>query len=295
MKCFHPLTAFKLEDGSISFHQRGSVASFLSLRCGQCVGCRVERSRQWAVRCMHEAQMHDSNLFVTLTYDDAHVPPDMSLQYVHFQKFLKRARKAFGPFRFYMCGEYGEENFRPHYHACLFGLNLPDLRYWRMSESGSECFRSQLLENVWTFGSSEIGRVTFESAAYVARYCLKKITGEGAHDHYQSVDAYTGEIYQREPEFARMSLRPGIGATWFARYSREVFPCDRVVVNGREVAPPRYYFELLQREDYVESYIVSAQRTEKAYGVDAHEFTSGRMKACETVAKARLSFKKRCL
>lgn len=295
MKCFHPLTAFQLSDGSISFRQAKSIERYLTLRCGQCVGCRVERSRQWAVRCMHESQMHRNNHFVTLTYDDNNLPHDLSLKYVHFQKFLKRARKMHGPFRFFMCGEYGELNLRPHYHACLFGLNFEDLKYWRKSDSGSECFRSAALERLWPFGSSEVGGITFESAAYVARYTLKKVTGDRAFEHYQSVDRYTGEVYQRDPEFAHMSLKPGIGASWFAKYGAEVFPRDRVVVNGREVVPPRYYYELLQREDYVESYAVGLGRTAKAYSVDAHELSVGRMKACETVAEARLSFKKRAL
>lgn len=294
MKCFRPLTAYQLADGSISFSQRGDFR-FLTLRCGQCIGCRVERSRQWAVRCLHEASMHSHSQFVTLTYDDDHVPHDWSLNHVHFQKFMKRARRRFGPFRFFMCGEYGDENYRPHYHACLFGLNLTDLKYWRKSESGSECFRSAALESVWTAGSSEVGAVTFESAAYVARYTLKKVTGPEAEEHYQSVDPYTGAIYNRTPEYARMSLKPGIGATWFAKYGREVFPRDRVVINGREVVPPRYYFELLQREHNFVDAVVSLDRTLKAAAVDPHEVTVGRMRACEEVALARLSHKRRGL
>lgn len=295
MKCFHPLTAFQLSNGSISFHQSGGVDRFLTLRCGQCIGCRVERSRQWAVRCMHESQMHKDNYFVTLTYDDENLPHDLSLNHVHFQKFMKRVRKKFGPVRFFMCGEYGEENARPHYHACIFGLRLSDLKYWRTSDSGSPCYRSPALEICWRFGSSEVGQVTFESAAYVARYSLKKVTGSGADEHYQSVNVHTGELYQRDPEYARMSLKPGIGFTWFEKYGREVFPRDRVVVNGREVKPPRYYFELLQREDYVESYAVGLQRTESAALADPKEFTRSRMAACETVASARLSTKVRKL
>lgn len=241
MACFHPIRAWRLSSGSIVFAERGDVVQTLELPCGQCIGCRLERSRKWAMRCMHEAQMHESNLFVTLTYDDEHLPADGSLVYRHFQLFMKSLRKLKGKVRFYMCGEYGELNRRPHYHAILFGVDFEDKVLWQKTSSGSMIYRSPTLERLWFRGHSSIGDVTFESAAYCARYVMKKVTGHRSEEAYRNVDAITGEIYQIEPEFCRMSLKPGIGAGWLEKYGTDVYPLDRVVVNGVQCKPPRYY------------------------------------------------------
>lgn len=214
---------------------RFDIVRSLDLPCGQCIGCRLERSRQWAVRCLHEAALHPDNCFVTLTYRDDQLPPRGSLDYSHFQKFMKRLRKDVRvPVRFYMCGEYGEQLGRPHFHACLFGFDFRDKTYWRTSPAGSKCYRSDHLERLWPFGACEIGAVTFESAGYVARYCVQKITGHNARYHY-------GEL---TPEFNRMSLKPGIGARWLEKFRRDVYPHDYVVVRGHETKPPRYYDKL---------------------------------------------------
>lgn len=243
MACFHPLTAYQLGDGSVVFSERGDVRRTLSLPCGQCVGCRLERSRQWALRCVHEASLHKDNSFITLTYDDKHLPPRSSLDYGDFQRFMKRLRKRVDPIRprFYMCGEYGEDFNRPHFHACLFGFAFPDRKFWRRGPSGSRVYRSELLEDLWPFGFSSIGEVTFESAAYVARYCMKKINGDLAESHYSRVDLDTGEIYQVTPEFNHMSLKPGIGAGWLEKYMTDVYPHDYVISRGKEVKPPKFY------------------------------------------------------
>jgi len=245
MACFSPLVAFKTDSGEIVFgRERGRE---LKLPCGQCVGCRLERSRQWAVRCMHEVQMHESSCFITLTYSDEFVPPDFGLHYSDFQKFMKRVRARFrARVRFYMCGEYGETYSRPHFHCILFGIDFQDKYYWRRSESGHDLYRSSLLEKLWSFGQCEIGSVTFESAAYIARYCVEKLVNPGAE---WIVDPETGELYEREQEFTRMSLKPGIGATWFAKYKSEVYPLDRVVMRGREMKPPRFYDRLMKLDD----------------------------------------------
>lgn len=292
MPCFHPIKAYKTADG-ISFVDKGQTRSELALPCGQCVGCRLERSRQWAVRGMHEAQMHKKNCFVTLTYDDDHVPFDLSLNYLHYQQFMRKLRKVVGPVRFFMCGEYGEENLRPHFHACLFGIDFPDKFHWRVSDAGSDSYRSPILEQIWTKGSSEIGEVNFKSVAYVARYIMKKVTGDLAEEHYKSVNVYTGEMYDRVPEFCQMSRRPGIGASWFAKYGSEVFPRDRVVVNGHECAPPRYYYRLLKEEANLVSDVVDSARALKIAKMNPDESSEARLAVRETVAKARLSFKRR--
>lgn len=243
MPCYKPLDAWRTSTG-IVFRETRDASGSLKLPCGQCHGCRLERSRQWAVRCLHEAQCHEHSCFVTLTYDDEHVPT--SLVYPHFQKFMRRLRKRFGKVRFYMCGEYGEQSFRPHFHACLFGVRFPDLQLWKDSE-GIRLYRSEVLEQLWPYGFASVGDVTFESAAYVARYVMKKQTGDRADVHYRRVDVRTGEDVMVESEFSRMSLKPGIGFNWWKRYHGEVFVHDGCVVRGRLVKPPRYYDVLSNR------------------------------------------------
>ena len=175
---------------------------------------------KWAVRCMHEASMHMFNSFVTLTYDDDHLPEYNSLNYKHFQDFMKRLRKSHNGVRFYMCGEYGEDFSRPHYHALLFNCFFPDRKKHSTGDSGSVIYTSEALTKLWPFGFSSIGDVTFESAAYCSRYIMKKVTGDLAESHYETVDLSTSEVSARVPEFNRMSLKPGIGAEWISVITR---------------------------------------------------------------------------
>ena len=254
MPCYHPIPAFRNSDGSIVFVdnlKRYDTVGRLDLPCGRCIGCRLERSRQWAVRCMHEASLYDANSFVTLTYDNEHLPEYNSLRYRDFQLFMKRLRKAFAPaeIRFYMCGEYGDDLSRPHYHACLFGCYFHDRVGISGGNSGSSLYRSNLLTSLWPHGFSSVGDVTFESAAYVARYVMKKVTGRDADAYYETVCPETGEVSQRVPEFNKMSLKPGIGARWIERYKDDVYPNDFVVSRGTESKPPRYYDKFLHRND----------------------------------------------
>lgn len=212
----------------------------VTVPCGRCTGCRLERSRQWAMRCMHEASLYDENCFITLTYSDEYLPANGSLVKSDFQRFMKRLRFEFKDrrIRYYQCGEYGEVNQRPHYHACLFGFDFPDKEKWNV-RNGIPVFRSAVLERLWPFGLSEIGTVTFESAAYVARYVMKKFV----HKDAEKVKAFYGG---REPEYSTMSRRPGIGTNWFKRFGDEVYRADSVIVGGREVKPPKFYDALFE-------------------------------------------------
>lgn len=229
----------------------------LNLPCGRCIGCRLERSRQWAVRCVHEASLYERNCFITLTYAPEHLPADGSLNKSHFQKFMKRLRKKYGAgVRYFHCGEYGEKNRRPHYHACLFNFDFPDRELWSVRD-GVRLDVSQALQELWPFGFSTVGDVTFESAAYVARYITKKITGDMADKHYTvpvlaSDGHWRGEIQTLSPEYCTMSRRPGIGRGWLNKYTGDVYPHDRVVLYKADGSvllgpPPKYYdsvFEL---------------------------------------------------
>lgn len=246
MACYSPISAWRDSAGAIFFADRGR-GDRIDLPCGRCIGCRLERSRQWAVRIMLEAQAHQKTSFVTLTYDQQNLPSPPSLDYTHYQLFMKRLRKQFGPVRFFMCGEYGDESRRPHYHACIFGADFSEDRaVWNVTSQGHYLYRSSALESLWRHGHSLIGALTFESAAYVARYVLKKVTGDLADAHYRYVDS-DGVVSQLTPEFCHMSLKPGIGALWFDKYHTDVYPHDYIVVNGVKCKPPRYFDKLLKR------------------------------------------------
>lgn len=294
MACFSPLLAWQTESGDIVFAERGKIRRELKLPCGQCVGCRLERSRQWAMRCMHEAQLYDHNSFVTLTYDDDHVPEDNSLNYRHFQLFMKRLRKLKRGVRFYMCGEYGENYGRPHFHACLFNCDFEDKTIFRRLSGGSILYRSAELEALWPFGFSSIGQVTFESAAYVARYVMKKVTGRNQEKHYEAVDSETGEIFRRVPEFNHMSLRPGIGRGYYDRFYSDMYPRDYVVVRGMKMRPPKYYDRLMKDAENFDSDMVEHERYLRGVAF-AGECTEERLAVREKVAKARVNLKVRTL
>lgn len=275
--------------------RRNDIVRELQLPCGQCVECRLERSRQWAMRCMHEASLHRHNCFVTLTYDDEHLPDRGQLVYSDFQLFMKRFRKSVGNVRFYACGEYGETTWRPHFHACLFGQDLPDKTYWRTTEQDFPLYRSELLEKVWPLGQSEIGSVTFETAAYCARYCMKKVTGDAAEDHYRRYD-FLGE-YQLNPEFCHMSLKPGIGAGFMDKYGSDSYNHDFVIVNGVKCRPPKYYDRLFSRSLPKDSTrFEDVQFNRYVRGLDRVEDNSPeRLLARETVSLAKVQFLKRSL
>lgn len=285
MPCFSPIKAFRDSSGALFFWHKAGTDESLLIPCGQCVGCRLERSRQWAVRCMNEASMHAENCFITLTYKDA----PSSLNYRDFQLFMKRLRKHFPRVRFYMCGEYGEKGDRPHFHACLFGMNFPD-----RVKFGRSLYRSALLEKLWPHGYSSIGEVTFESAAYVARYIMKKVTGDDAIEHYAyGVDPDTGEVLTRTPEFCHMSLKPGIGAKWLEKYVTDVYPTGAMVVRGVESSPPRYYDKLFRRIDRKEFDYMKSDRAANVTPERHAENSDSRLVVRKAVCEARVSRLKR--
>lgn len=234
MPCYHPLAAWyaqtRGESGKrpITFRfNEGYKDRPIQVPCGTCLGCRLERAREWAVRCMHEAALHEENCFVTLTYDDAHVPAGRSLRPGDFVKFMKRLRHKAPGVRFFQCGEYGEKLGRPHHHAVLFGCGFGDREFYR-ERNGVRLDTSRELAELWPFGFSTVGEVTFESAGYVARYTLKKV---GRSLPFEG----------RVSEYLTMSRRPGIGRGWIDRFMKDVYPSDELVVNGHVTKPPRYY------------------------------------------------------
>lgn len=292
MPCYKPLTAWRTSErtpagkSGITFNKNHAVlpGDPLELPCGQCIGCRLKRSREWAIRCVHEAQLHQNNCFITLTFNEEELQkrtpfigptskPDerrpahqLSLDKAEFPKFMKRLRKHFGyeKIRFFHCGEYGDRYHRPHYHAILFGLDFEDKYLFKM-RNGNPLYRSPTLEKLWKFGYSSIGSVTFESAAYVARYVMKKATGLDALDNYYAPDENTGELVQvLEEEYTTMSRRPGIASDWFDEFNGDLFPKDFITVNGRKMSAPRYYDRKAEDLDHLDFELIKSERKAKA-------------------------------
>lgn len=221
-------------------------ASTVVVPCGLCIECRLAHAREWSLRCMHEYQTSSGGCFVTLTYDDEHLPSDNGLHHRDFQLFMHRLRNEFDDVRFFMCGEYGDDFGRPHYHAILYNVVFDDLVFLR-KEGKVELFKSAKLSSIWQNGFVSVGAVSRHSAGYVARYSLKKIKGPTSGAAYQWLDVATGEIFDRAPPYSKASNRPGIGAFWFERFWRDVFPCDEIVFEGKRYPVPRYYQKLYER------------------------------------------------
>lgn len=246
------------------------------------------------MRCYHEASLYEQNCFITLTYNDDNLPDIGSLDYEAFQKFMKRLRKRYTgkKIRFYMAGEYGDEKDRPHYHACLFNHDFEDKVYFRTTKAGSKIYTSKILDRLWPYGFNTIGEVTFESAAYVARYIMKKVQGNPQHANYQTIDKETGEVLYRDKEFTHMSLKKGIGQGWYEKWKTDVFPEDIVVIKGVACKPPKYYYEKLKKENPEMFEEIAYNRSEKAREKCADN-TEDRRLVKEKVLSAKLTLLKR--
>ena len=246
MPCSNLITAYRARKGGITFRPSESIFyQAIALPCSQCYWCRFVRSRQWALRCYLEAQMHKQSAFVTLTYNDANLPKDASLKKSDVQGFIKRLRRNLEyenpdlKIRFYLSGEYGDDKDRPHYHVLIFGYGFPDKCYWNKSPKGHNLYRSNFLEKCWKLGYSDIGDIQINSAAYVAGYIRKKINGDKAEQHYNG----------RTPEFSLQSSSPGIGASWYHANKSWLWKEDAIICGRYTFFPPRYFEKLLERED----------------------------------------------
>lgn len=299
MACFSPIKGYRRIGGGLTFNPKESTGFSLQVSCRQCIGCRIARSKEWAVRCMHEASLHENNSFITLTYNPENLPPDEGLHHEDFQKFMKRLRKRLAPkkIRFYMCGEYGNSPDgragRPHFHAILFGVWFPDQVFWQKNKDGQELYRSKTLEKCWKKGFSTVGAVTFQSAAYVARYVMKKATGDLASEKYLKWDE-NGEAYYVTPDYNRCSLKPGVAAGWYEKYSTDVFPHDYVIVDGKKVKTPHYYLKLLEAADQ-DQYDLVKEKRKRSMKETRHNNTPERLQVRENIQKAKLRKLKRNL
>jgi len=294
MSCFAPLPAYR-DGGVVRIGRPPSllrVDGEMWLPCGKCIGCKLDRARAWSIRLMHEAQCHDEKYFVTFDYDpDKPGSPEASgnwsLQYSHFQLFMRRLRKApsqrAAAVRYFVSGEYGRLRGRPHWHACMFGLRLDDRQ--RMANGK---FYSDSLESCWTHGRCDIGEVTANSAAYCAGYTLNKAYGR---DSYDIVNKDTGEVIERTAPFVRMSLKPGIGSHWYDRYKSDLFSFDMAIQDGKKYKVPGYYWRKFKAsEDPLTVEEIETGRFLRAQEVGPEESSEARRQVREVVAEAKLRF-----
>lgn len=243
--------------------------------------------------------MHAHNSFLTLTYAPEHLPAGGTLQYRDVQLFLKRLRdrlKQSGrpPFRYFISGEYGEKGDRPHYHALLFGYFPTDILVCGQRKYGP-VWRSDEITKLWPLGRHEIGRVTAESAQYAASYTVKKISGPLAAEHYRRIDPETGETWQVEPEFARMSLKPGIGFRWLDKFGQgDIYAHDQMIINGKKRSPPKAYDKKMRAVIPERMDEIQHDRTIRAYR-HVSDNTRERLAVREVCAKAKYKQKVRTL
>lgn len=289
MTCYHPIRALVVgttDSGAKKLKFVGKdydnefagkpIYEELLLPCGKCIGCTVERSRQWATRMMLELMYHEKACFVTLTYNDENVPmsayqddegkwhDSMSLHKPDLQKFMKRLRRYYErrdgeKIRFYACGEYGSKTRRPHYHAILYGVDFSENRELLAVKDGFAQYRSEILERLWPFGFSMICDVSWNTCAYVSRYCTKKYYGR-RNIYYQTFNIV--------PEFNVMSRRPGLGAKYFEEHGNEVYINQEIWLSNNKgalkVRPPAYFDKLYEIEHPEEMEAIKEKRKELA-------------------------------
>ena len=313
MSCFHPLKAFKIGfnydtkkpiykvtgydvnyvvkgkngdwypayDFINNDKDRDISSEFIEVPCRHCVGCMLDRSRDWATRCMLEASYHEHNCFITLTYNDDHLPakreiidtdgviaksPYNSLQKKDFQNFMKRLRKHLEPLkiRFFACGEYGSKTFRPHYHAIIFGYDFPDKVFLKSNFRGDKYYISKELQDAWSdpndhkpIGNILVTDISFDTCAYVARYCLKKSDND--------MSAFY-KIFNVDPEFTLMSRKPGIGRDYYEENKDKIYEDGRIILSDikgvKILRPPKYYDKLYDIDSPLEFEEIKEQRFE---------------------------------
>lgn len=310
MACFKPRAAFRNPSGGpLSFQYRKTYAQ-ITIRCGNCIGCMIDDSRDWAARSMHESKLHTHNSFLTLTLKNWQT----NLDHTQFQLFIKRLREAAlqgevgnstilhqrhtgdgrheqrAIVRYHMCGEYGPLNGRPHYHANMFGINFADRKVWKKTPAGYQLYKSETLDKIWSLGQASIGTLTPETAGYTARYNMKK-AGE-KNKNWNIINPDTGEIIIRSPEYQKMSRNPGIGKNWIKQFKTDVYPRGTILINSKETTTPRFYDEYYRTLDEGAYERLKLQRQHEQ-GKRPVDITRGRLNAEETVTRAKLAFLKR--
>ena len=301
MACFHPLHAFQIginesgkpkyeitsskvlrmhpRDGRRVYHDKW-ITEYQEVPCGNCIGCRLDYSRQWATRCMLEAKQYDNNYMLTLTYNNDNIEINKgvdrntgeltevgTLVPEHLTKFMKDLRRYYkyhfnhDNIRFYACGEYGTNTFRPHYHIIAFNLPIEDKEYFFSNNAGDKIYLSKSIEDIWGKGQVSVGGVTWNSAAYVARYVMKKVKGPDAKEFYKKIGV--------APEFVRMSRNPGIARDYYENNKDKIYEADEIILTNKKglaqiVKPSKYYDRLFDLDSPEAMAAIKARRQELA-------------------------------
>ncbi len=307
MPCYTPLKGYKdATTGALVFDNKNAPTP-MEVACGSCLGCRVDHRLMWAIRIVHEAHMHThkhGNTWLTLIYRDPsectekqykdghHIHWKANLNPTHVSNFIRSLRRANKDHQicYFYCGEYGDENERPHYHMCLFNHSFDDIYLWKDDE-GLYTYTSESLQKHWPWGFTTCSELNYRNASYTAGYALKKITGKKADDHYLRCDEH-GEAYWLLPEYIRMSTgrgKPsGIGATFYEKYTSDIFPSDLSPVPGygtRQLVP-RYYQNILAETD---PEMLESIKTLRQQFITAHaaDFTPERLRDKYKCAQAK--------
>ncbi|QXN75037.1 replication initiator protein [Microvirus mar12] len=270
---------FLSQRGREAVSRAGLSDHIQELPCRTCLECRMQNARQWTARCQLEARAHKSNYFVTLTYDDDHVPktPDglLTLCYRDFQLFMKSLRKQIDySVRYRVCSEYGERTRRPHYHAIIFGLELSDLRWLYSVKHGRKIYRSNgggvphytspWLAGIWARGNVDIAAVEFGSISYVNNYMLKYELG-GKQDDWKMLEEFRSSFPQQNacyrsavklgiiaPPKHNQSTRPAIGRCAFEECEQQLLETDQLPTGLKLRVKYLHYFDRLLFEKHPE-------------------------------------------
>lgn len=258
MTCYYPLDGYRsrttTEKGKrqIVFDvNKGFADQPMQVPCGKCIGCRLDKSSDWAARCYHETKMHKRSCFLTLTYSDEELQKNgWGLHRRHLKNFRKRFKHYLKNTNqkdvlFFACGEYSPQKKRPHYHMIIFGYWPPDKKYYRKNKRGDKLYTSKTLDEIWGHGFVNFGTANEKTAGYVARYLVKK-------QYIGNNRSETKKVYQwmnLEEEFLSMTTQPPIGKSFWTKYRSEgKFKHDFMIINGRKHKPPRFYDKLEEQE-----------------------------------------------
>lgn len=275
MPCEKPIRVWKQRP------TQWTTGTKVQVPCGTCFLCRQEYARQWAVRLMHEASRHEKNAFITLTYDEKNAPTDGGLHYDDLQKFWKRLRKRHGKLSYYAVGEYGDRTHRPHFHACVFGMDFAD-QALTIRQAPQRLYTSMALQQAWGKGLVSAGAITFETARYTASYVMKKL---GEKKTYRRLDEETGELIALEQPRALMSRN--LALAWWKEWKQGVIDHDRVVVQGRPQKPPKAYDQWLKGHDEEKATEIKAQRKARVK-TETEEKTRARARNARAHAERRI-------
>ena len=301
MPCDFPIRAYETPEGLKFKPPREHSGVWIPLPCRKCIGCGIDRKRDWSVRGIHEAQMHHESQFLTLTYDDQNVPDGHNLDFQHLTEFWREIRRdAPEAIRYMAAGEYGGQTSRPHFHAIAFGLAAPDRQVWGRNNRGEMLYTAESIQKYWPHGRVVVADVTYETCGYVAGYMLKdtRTMDKDKSRPYTVIDSKTGIETERVKPKGRYSTRPGIGASWFEKYHGDCFPKGNVhiIKNGKAqtVPVPEYYWRLLERMDPQMYADLKAERQEVAKSDKVFfDNTQKRRNVKAEVREAKMSLKKR--